>query len=183
MESSRLSSQGSWSGSGSFWVVGAPLSQAPASSWVLIGFVNAEPRWETPENKCQGSWEVGGLLPPRSPSQILLAGLQCSTLSLIGASMQEATVPLGKLGSFVHWSPTASVKQPHHSLINKCMYKQRWTHTQTQPALPGPGHPVGAGDPRSLTAREELKDPVVTKPLIRTRTHRDQVKRWHAGEQ
>ena len=61
-----------WSGSGSFLMAQAPLSQD--------GF------------QCQGSWEVGCLLPATGPSQSLLVSLQGSPMFFIRVSCCETAL-------------------------------------------------------------------------------------------
>ena len=72
------------SGPGSCLVVPAPLSQD--------GF------------HCQGSWEVGCLLPPIGSSQILPPSLQGSTKFFIGASCCETTPPKGYYHTWPRWA-------------------------------------------------------------------------------
>ena len=68
-----------------FWIVSGPLS-CSAHTWsgpgsFLVACVSLS----------QGSWEVGGLLPPTGPSQILQFSLQGSTPFLIRASGCETS--------------------------------------------------------------------------------------------
>ena len=101
-----------WSGSGSFLVAHAPLSQD--------GFQH------------QGSWEVGCLLPPVGPSLILLVSLQSSTRSLsgppVGRQLMRAAIVVG---GFSQRSPNR-VRLLGWARINIwCPYKKGNWHTET----------------------------------------------------
>ena len=83
-----------WSGPGTFLVAWAHLSQD--------GFCR------------QGSWDVGGLLPPMGPSPLVITAAPCSLSGPpIVRQLTQALLPcLPKVGSFSQWSPNNSILEP-----------------------------------------------------------------------
>ena len=100
----------------SFWVVSGQ-SSCSALTWSDPGsFLVAHVLLGQDGFQCQGSWEVGCLLPPIGPSQILPFILQGSTMKrpyqgllLWDYSCKWFSSSLAKIGSFSQWSPTFSL--------------------------------------------------------------------------